>query len=253
MRFAPIIPTNGLRVLERVGIGYHFALGQELLRDKEYRRYYAALGRLGHFIIVDNGAAEWDTPPFEDIVKVANAIHASEIILPDVLENMDATVDALQHGALNLVPSRKRMIVPQGRSVAEWFACLESQLKITQYCIESIGIAKHLERNIPGGRAEILTRLQLTYPTILQNIHIHLLGVWNDPFQEISAAAAVCDIRGIDSGLPIAWAQRSRTIAPETDIPPFEDRIGLSWGAEFDLRLGASNVWNIAKYASEYR
>ena len=78
---------------------------------------------------------------------------------------------------------------------------------------------------------------------------IHLLGVWHDPFREISAAAAICDIRGIDSGVPIAWAQRSRLLLPEAMI---EEHIGMAWNEPFDLDLGRKNVWNVARYASEY-
>lgn len=254
VRFAPIIPTNGLRVLERVGIGYHFALGQELVRDKEYRQYYAALGRLGHFIIVDNGAAERDTPPFHIIVKAAKMVHASEIVMPDVLADMDATLAALTDEALDLVAPKNRMIVPQGTTMDEWFMCLESLLRRTQYSIGSIGIPKHMEGRVEGGRAALLVHMKNEFGPLVSHRHIHLLGVYNDPFQEI-AAAATCDVRGIDSGMPIAWAQRSRSLDPDSISmfsQAYEDRIGLAWGAPFDLSLGKRNVWNLARYASEF-
>ena len=252
MTFAPIIPTNGLRVLERVGIGYHFTLGQELLRDKEYSRYYGALGRLGHFIIVDNGAAERDVPPFEKVVRMALRIHASEIIMPDVLADREATVAALTQEALDLVPAKMRMIVPQGEDELDWFVCLEQLLRKTHYSIGSIGIPKHMEARVVGGRAQILRRMKNEMGPLLNHRHVHLLGVHHDPFKEISEAAAVCDVRGIDSGMPIAWAQRYRTLAPETEMPPMEDRISLAWGAPFELDLGRQNVWALARYASEY-
>lgn len=250
MKFAPIVPVEGLRVLERVGVGYHFVLGQELLRNKQYFNYYRALGRLGHFIIVDNGAAERDTPPFEAIVKAAQQIKASEIIMPDVLEDSQATQDAL----LNLAnpgpyPGLRRMIVPQGRTVAEWLTCLDRQLCCLENAVASIGVAKHLEHNIQGGRARILSLFQEEYPTLARKVHIHLLGVWLDPFQEISAAAATCEVRGIDSGMPIAWAQRLRPLTPETDVT---EHIALTWGEPFDLDLGRRNVWELVRYASEY-
>lgn len=251
MKFAPIVPPQGLRILERVGVGYHFVLGQELIRNKEYRQYYAALGRLGHFIIVDNGAAERDTPPFSEIVRFANYINAAEIILPDVLGDMNATVDALTPEVLGLVPSRKRMIVPQGESMEEWFTCLEYQLKATQYCIESIGVAKHFEARIEGGRARVLERLARMYPTIVQNIHIHLLGVWHDPFEEMAAAAAQAPVRGIDSGIPIAWAQRHRELGPES-IMDVEEHLSMDWDTPIDnMELARKNVWELVRFAAE--
>lgn len=253
MKFAPIIPTNGLRVLERVGIGYHFALGQELIRDKEYRRYYAALGKLGHFIIVDNGAAERDIPPFRQVVDMANYIRAAEIVMPDHLGDWEKTVAALTPAALDIVDPKKRMIVPQGTTEDEWFDCLDALLRKCDYSIETIGIPKHMEPRVKGGRAALLSRLRNDYGPLLLHRHIHLLGVYQDPFREITAAAAICDVRGIDSGMPVAWAQRSRGLEPDTEIPPdMEDRIGLAWGAPFDLDLGRRNVWAIAKYAAQY-
>jgi hypothetical protein len=240
--------------MERVGVGYHFALGQELLRDKEYRQYYMALGRLGHFIMVDNGAAEQDVPDFKKVVWLANKCNAAEIVLPDVLGDWQSTVELLTDEVLDLVPSRKRMIVPQGETLDEWFLCFEHQLKRTKYCIESIGIAKHHEGRWEGGRAAILQRLVRDYPSIPQNIHIHLLGVFLDPFQEMSAAASICDIRGIDSGMPVAWAQRYLTLAPEVTV---EDHLGMEWNAEWTnedphyLTRAKDNIWALVRYGSQ--
>lgn len=252
MKFAPIVPPQGLRVLERVGIGYHFVLGQELLRNREYRRYYAALGRLGHFIIVDNGAAERDTPEFKKIVHLANGIGASEIVLPDVLTDAEATLELITDDVLKLVPPRRRMIVPQGTNEEEWFICLDALLRRCSYSIETIGIPKHMEPRVPGGRAALLARMALEYGPLIGHRHIHLLGVYNDPFREISAASAICDVRGIDSGMPVAWAQRYRTLSPEADIPPPDVRISLAWDAPFELDLAKNNIWEVARYAAEY-
>lgn len=247
MRFAPIIPPQGLRVLERVGVGYHFVLGQELIRNKEYRQYYAALGRLGHFIIVDNGAAEGETPNFAEVVRMATYINAAEIIMPDVLGDGDATVEALTEEVLSMVPSRQRMIVPQGKTLEGVFACLEAQLRISKYCVESLGIPKHLEYHIEGGRARVLEVLRQEYPSLVKMLHIHLLGIWEDPFVEMAAAAAQAPVRGIDSGIPIAYAQRSRILEPEMEL--CEEHLSLSWDTPFDMGIARANVWNLTRYA----
>jgi len=38
-------------------------------------------------------------------------------------------------------------------------------------------------------------------------------------------------------------------LLPEAMI---EEHIGMAWNEPFDLDLGRKNVWNVARYASEY-
>ena len=251
MKFAAIIPPvgDGLRILERVGLGYHLVLAQELLRNKEYREYYRILGRLGHFIICDNGAAEHETPPFEEVVKVAKYIGASEIVMPDVVLDKQGTLDALlQSRVLDLVPPRMRFIVPQGRTAEEWRQCHIVMHRELDSRYATIGLSKyHHVPYGPGGRAQLLSLLP---QWIRANTNIHILGIaTSDPFEEVAqlSAAAAASIRGIDTAAPIAYAQRVR---PLPDPASTGEHISVSWDAPFDLDLGRSNVLAFAKHVS---
>jgi len=184
-------------------------LGQELLRSNRYKEWYCAAHERGDFIIVDNGAAERDTPPFTKIVDAANAIGADEIIMPDRLGDREATAELLKQHASQVQPTR-RMVVPQGRSVDEWFQSLEELTAIARFT--TIGVPKHLEQ-VPGGRHAVLGRLVLLgYSNMYQ---IHLLGIGGIPKQEVEAYSGYTFVRGWDTGAPIAYAQECcRITAP---------------------------------------
>lgn len=246
MKLAAIIPPSGLRVLERVGLGYHLCLAQELLRSKPYREYYKILGRLGHFIIVDNGAAEADQPPFEEVVGVATYVGASEVVMPDIVLDKQGTLDALLQGrVLDLVPARKRFIVPQGKTIEEWAVCLDTMHRQLSGNYATIGLSKY-HHDVFGGRAQLLNRIPRY---IREEKHIHVLGIaTGDPFAEIAElATGGVELRGVDTGAPVAYAQRSRKFP---DPVPTGEHISLAWDAPFDLDLARENVLAFVKHVA---
>ncbi len=89
MKVAHIVPTENLPQI--VAYGYHMALAPRLDSDPAYREFYRTLGEWGRFIIVDNGAAEGESMPFDEVLKVAEYIRADEICLPDVLYDRGRT------------------------------------------------------------------------------------------------------------------------------------------------------------------
>jgi hypothetical protein len=211
MKLAVIAPPDLLDTVAESGLAYHMALGQELFRDRFYYKYYRTFAEKGHFIIVDNGAAE----PIEERVPFHNVVHASlelgadEIILPDVMRDTYATLDASRSPkVLQMVPQHKRMVVPQGRDWEGWRYCLITL--VASVLPVSIGIPKHLE-DLPGGRKRaIRTIVRLGYH---KRCNIHLLGVRAHPFKEVVECLEVFEgIRGIDTGAPIAYAQHDHEI-----------------------------------------
>lgn len=211
MKYAVIGHPDALAVSAVRRRGYHFALGQELLRSDGYLQFYKDARSNGSFIIVDNGAAEADTPPFSWVVAIAKSIDADEVILPDVLKDSEATFrSTCDYGVLSLVPAPRRFVVPQGDSWEEWGACLSKIVMNLDGRFATIGLAKHLER-LQGGRARAMQMLKDRGLHVRFNVH--MLGVWEDPWKEVNAVRAVWrGVRGIDSGLPIACAQRNEVM-----------------------------------------
>ena len=229
MKLAVITPPQSFNVLQEAGLGYHMALGQELVRSAEYRRMYYSLRLKGHYIIVDNGAAESDTLPFKQIVEIANKIGADEIAMPDVLRDMERTVIATRK-AIGLVPKTKRMLIPQGKDWAAWNECVK-QLMLKGG--KSLGIPKLLEQ-YPGGRARALD--YLVTKGIHKEIDVHLLGANENPLNEISVLQNQFSwIRGIDTGAPVAYAQQNIDMQSST-------RASLNWHTPASNFLVCSNI-----------
>jgi hypothetical protein len=221
---------------------YHFALGQKLVNDPAYMYAYRRLAARGHHIIVDNGAAEpaVERVPFPTILRAVADCGALEVVMPDVLEDASATIEmTCDRAVLDLVPVDYRMIVPQGRNLIEWTACLMEMHRRLKGRYASIGVPKHLEAKT-GGRAEAVdfivgAGLHLAYP-------IHLLGAHKDILAEARACALYCPtIRGIDSGVAVAYAQRGMQF-PVRASRVDRKKPSLEWFGTADHQLALANV-----------
>ncbi len=242
MKLAVIGPPKLLKPVREQGLGYHFVLGQELWRDARYYKWYWEAKERGGFLIVDNGAAE---PP-EERVSIYNIIHAAieldadEIILPDKLRDASYTLGWSQKKSiLELVPPRKRFIVPQGRDWYEWTDCLVELVRWVNPA--TIGVPKWLEE-LPGGRVEAVKRI--VNFGFHEQCNIHLLGIHSHVYDEpLQIAKEYPWIRGIDTGAPIAFAQNGMSLNDD-------DHYSLDWkkGA-LPLRL-EQNIYRYHKYLS---
>lgn len=239
MKLAVIGNNAEQRAIQEMYLGYHFVLGQELFRDEHYYYFYKNRRDLGHFIIVDNGAAEPEDERIEfgSIAHAAMEMDADEIIMPDVLRNKEATLaGTLDPDALSMVPAHKRFVVPQGRDWKEWVECLEEMKLAIDFV--TVGIPKWTEE-LPGGRAQALKLLiKMSVP---RKYNIHLLGIHSKPFMEVATAHAVFNrIRGVDTAAPFAYAQNGYHL---TDDKHFSH----DWNKENYLVSG-SGYRNVRKY-----
>lgn len=244
MELAVISPPAYLPIIADMKLGYHMALGQELVRDKFYRKFYAEMVRRGEHVIVDNGAAEpaEERVPFEDIVEVFHTIGAHEIVLPDVLRDRSGTLELwILHGKIiEQIPVKSRVVIPQGRDVAEWCDCFENAIELMDFRV--LGIPKHLER-FPSGRVKALEYAVQGYEILPWDIHF--FGIWNHPANEIHALRKCRGIvRGIDSGAPIAWAQAGDGI----QVPVHQS---LSWTKEADTQTIRENIALMRSWCEE--
>lgn len=223
MRLAVIAPPHHLKILEAIHQDYHLALAQHLMLKGEYFDWHKMRAAEGHHVIVDNGAAEGEMPDFDYVVGIANQTGATEIVLPDILRRGIGTIQLWwQTEPWMLVPPEKRLIVPQGNTWAEWCQCAITmhQTLRAEGGFKTWGIAKHLER-LAGGRAWAIGWLMSQ--GWLEGQDVHLLGCWGNPVNEIYSALSIySDVRGIDTGAPLAYAAEGLIITgPE--------RASLDW------------------------
>lgn len=208
MKLALISSPHEFETLEFIRSGYHLTLAQELFTDIKYQRYYFAKSYESNFIIVDNGAAEMGTAlDFNEVLAAANSINADEVCLPDKLKDKEATL-SMHYDNYDKVPSRNRMVIPQGTSVKEWFECLEEMMEVFDFF--SVGIPKHLD-DYPGGRIFALDGLEKH--GYHKMFHVHLLGCHNSPLQEVQQVVKKFPwVRGIDTAAPFGYAQYGQRI-----------------------------------------
>jgi len=231
MKFALITAPNGFEILDVLHLSYHLVLAQ-YKDDYAYLSRYKVAHRLGDFVMVDNGAAELGRSiPFEQVLDFANAIRADEVILPDVLDDSVATVKSSIETA-HFLPPKKCAVVPQGSNWDEWTWCLKELLSLG---CRTICIAKRYER-LPGGRPHALGILRKM--DLLDRYDIHLLGFDGDPLKEIREALACYQgIRGVDSAVPLAWAQQGMQLG--------EAHRSYTWGGRFVGALATYNARQI--------
>lgn len=216
MRLAIIAPTNQLWWCTKSD--YHLCLARKILTEMKYASFYRAYDNTKHYMIMDNGAAEEGTLKPDELFRAANLVHANELVVPDKINNYQATTQLAKDYAKDFNGSTiPLMVVPQGESWSEWLGCLELQL--TYFKPKSIGISKYS----PIDRAFMLGMIEAR--ELHTEYEYHLLGIQRNPREVSHLAYTFPWVRGVDTGAMVAWGLKRHFIA--------EDRrhIALNWNS----------------------
>lgn len=195
MRFAPIVPIEYDPV---AFTDYHLILAHEVLENTALREYYQKLKR--STIFLDNSVIELGKPLSPEELGLAHSYFPGSIlVLPDEMYESARTVALAREWFLTGRNSPSLMVVPQGRSPAEWFVCLDELVKLVAPQCERlvIGIGRYSE-DWEGGRRylfEEANRMKIWLGVF------HLLGIQHN-LEEIMWARQYPQIWGADSSLP---------------------------------------------------
>lgn len=146
---------------------------------EKYPMYVKVAQQAGGYKILDNSLIELGRAmTIERVLDAAEKIQADEIILPDVFQDREGTLNRVDH-AIKEIDRRyagkwpfKLMAVAQGGSWIEWDRCYKGLMGRSE--IDVIGIPKVCAKMLPGGRPEVMRRSQCN---LLEKEH-HLLGLW---------------------------------------------------------------------------
>lgn len=214
MKAATIVPTAYLGLIQNDD--YHMCLGHLVGKDKAYTDFYAEMGKdPNKYVIMDNGAAEQNRRPIEELVEKAKICNAQEIILPDELMDTETTLN-LSYQALEYVRSHSKlkvMAVPQGETLEEWLDCA---LVMIGWDIDCLGIPKILTRVAEHRDARLQALTLLDHYT--RGLDIHLLGCWSTPIEITMIERAACNksilpVRGVDSSIAYVYAREGILIS----------------------------------------
>jgi hypothetical protein len=247
-----------------------YGLAHEAKDSAEY--LYTLRERGDRYLILDNGADELGTGMTgEDLADLIEAVEPNELILPDVLEDSDATIHASEefyrnyrgllkaHGTTG---DMKLMAVAQGQDLASFLRCYRrwvnwSSVKILgiPYDIEFWTQEDLTEEGHDYSKAEVhaLKRLQLLTYLKREGLikkPIHLLGINNLWELRQYRQQRVNELQGLirsnDTTAPFAGAMAGKDFRNGDDLE--KDWPRLDFKAEWGEKQSELVIWNLHQY-----
>lgn len=214
-KFAPVCPIHILRHLDSLGpnyIGNYFLLlAHDVLQHKEeYESFFRGRNAT---VIMDNSVIELGVAcDAETLMKAAAVVNATCVVMPDVLEEGEATVDRSKAFLKQwlAIPKVLRgdtqlMFVPQGSTLRDFEQCLHQAISGFGAYIDWIGIPRNVTGRIIQSRQYITGLVWGKAYSMMSNMpKIHLLGFSSDINDDIATAQHWAPyIEGIDSAVPL--------------------------------------------------
>lgn len=243
-----LIPPKGLENFA-LGSNFHLALASpKLMARKTYGGMYTRAGRLGDYVILDNGAAENDLVSDYDLLAAAGMIHASEVVAPDVIRSSAGTIKRTTNFVRVGQPRYKLMGVPQGINLPEFRKCVKAFADLEE--IRVIGIPRHMIATIKHKaiRIDFANWVVETYPG---RFEIHLLGTDPTWLAEVKHASKYAPhIRSVDSSLPFNYAIAGHRLDTTDAIVWRPDLyFDRDWNGKVDPKLVRQNVETLLEWA----
>lgn len=223
-KYAPVCPIRILKRLPNEGGNYHLILAHDVLNHPvEFTDFFGGYRHQYDTIILDNSVTELGTAVNTDVIeKAAQISHANVIVLPDVYNDCDQTIEqctkALKEWPQYLL-SKNVMYVPQGNTWEEFVRSAEALAKHPG--ISWWGVPRNLVEKLEfGTRRRAALMLYMLNPTR----KIHLLGFNNaDDIFDDMYCARLPFIEGIDSAVPIRAATLGLEMSFNLKLPPRGD------------------------------
>lgn len=219
--FLPVAPANYLESIyehNQVPANRHaFLLAHEVVADaSSYARLKQLYWDAGHILLLDNSAIELGSAVDDQMVYEAQSITgANVVVLPDVLENAEATLEScwrVYERWLQFYKNRKPdansmgvtaelLFIPQGETLRAWVWCLETFLsRCRLYGLEYpkwIGIPRNTTKRIVISRTELIDVVNA-----LGKFKIHLMGFSDYMIDDMISARHHPRVVSIDSNAP---------------------------------------------------
>lgn len=188
---------------------YLFVLAH-LCDNPLYKSYVMASNK---YKILDNSAYELRRSISVDaLLDLAEELRADVVVVPDVLADASETLKMTSE-FYNKLTSRslkiKTMVVPQGRTSAEYYACLN---KMRSFPFDMIGVSFYAPgldpRQCEDLRFQRISSIVRGYP----DVKIHLLGLANSAF--LTEYRKYLNIISFDTSFPIVYGYYKEIVTP---------------------------------------
>lgn len=216
MLFAPIAPVSMCEIVTGTS-GYLMALPSMVDADTGYAELYSSLSLNGAWVILDNGVSESKQPlAMREFQAYIDLIGPSEIILPDYLEDAEATRAAVSEYSIQYKGARRLMAVPQGKTLDEYVDCAFYFAGLPQ--IGTIGVSKYLPKYCGATRREFLEIIRDAGLHNRTSLQWHLLGLSENLSELADLAMDFPWIRGIDTCYPVLASMMGISIIDDREI-----------------------------------
>lgn len=217
--FAPVAPIHVVNKLAYYSSGdYHLLLAHDVAnKPQEYGEYFNAFNCT---IIMDNSVIELGgAVDLGTVKKAVDAVRCATVVLPDVLLDTKATVEACKAALIEwpkvLGPSVKYMYVPQGTTL-EAFA----------YAAEELADAPGINywgvpRNLVGAIGTRREAIEIVH-ALNSERKIHMLGFSENLIDDFLCASNP-KVYGIDSAVPLRAASLGLKMSYGLKLPPRGD------------------------------
>lgn len=169
---------------------YDYCLSHLFLENQEYRDNFLRSVKEDRIVILDNSIFEEKGLTNYEFSKVIDELQPSHVIIPDVLEDMKATIDNLREWRNVKMSNSKRITVIQGKSYDELIHCYQTfvdegidkiaipfdfscWIDLLPFKTECYRSKFHIWKE---GRVEFIKRL-IQEPFFNPKIPLHLLGI----------------------------------------------------------------------------
>jgi hypothetical protein len=172
-----------------------------LCQNPSYKDFYQRHGKKGSHVILDNGAAEGMLIGPKELIELATEINATEVVLPDKLGDLDATL-SLCDQFFDEAPSWNGGLIGvlQGRNTTELLHCLTVYNAIEK--VSAIGLPRHMNDQDKFARARFVEAHLDQGWSRFKVDQIHALGA-NSWLREIKGLHDL-GVRSMDTCLPIS-------------------------------------------------
>jgi hypothetical protein len=205
----------------------HHVAAQRVLGDPQYRAFFLEEAELGAVIIVDNGVFDLgEALPAADLVRAARAVHAREIILPDVMHDGLATIRASDLAAtqiLAITDEFRLCAVVHAADNHEWHHVYDhfTSSDYTGAIAFPASRSKEPSRELPKNRVAATAYLEenrLVAPGLIYR----LLGFGRTGHLELISQRAHAWISSIDGAAPVLLGMMGVRMLPRGpyDKPP---------------------------------
>ncbi len=208
-KYSPIAPLGLLQQMNAENMlgDYLLVLAHDVLahKDEYLSLIYSAMGDEG-FVILDNSVVELGTAMSpQKLCEAAKIVNADVIVLPDVMGDADATIQAAREAIMEMGGEKYGfMKIVQGSNADELITCIDW---MNTHVEGNYWAVPRWITNELGSRVPIVQAIQ----EVDSEAKIHLLGM-SEHIEDDIKCARMTGVIGIDSANPIVLGQMGQRL-----------------------------------------